>query len=87
MGSFSVNSLFGGGMVNIAKLIARYVGRFIGLDVFSNKEWSCHADELLLMWKSPFIPFDTIYTGTICMPSKGILVAEQAIPVSFCFLS
>ena len=66
-------------MVNIAKLIARYVGRFIGLDLFSNKEWSCHADELFLMWKSPFIPFDTIYTGTICMPSEGILVAECVI--------
>ena len=39
------------------------MGRFVGLDLFSNKEWSCHADELFLMWKPSFIPFDTVYTG------------------------
>ena len=50
-------------MSNVAKLIARYLGRFIGLDLFSNTEWSCHADELFLMWKASFIPFETVYTG------------------------
>ena len=63
VGSFTLNSLLGGGMGNVAKLIARYLGRFIGLDLFSNKEWTCHADELFLMWKASFLPFDTVYTG------------------------
>ena len=50
-------------MMNIAKLIGRYLGRFVGLDFFPNKEWSCHADELVLMWKASFIPFETVYSG------------------------
>ena len=62
VGSFTMNDFLGWWMSSIAKLVIRYMGRSIGLDLFSNKEWSCHADELFLMWKASLIPFDTVYT-------------------------
>merc|ERR1719288_206387 len=62
VGSFTLNDLLGGGISLIPKLIARMFGRYIGLDLFANKEWVCHGDELFLMFKPSFIPFTTVYT-------------------------
>ena len=46
----------------VIKAVARIIGRFFGMDFFSNSEWVCHADELFVMWKASIIPFDTVYT-------------------------
>ena len=49
-------------VITAVKLLARTIGHFFGLDLFSNSEWVCHADELFIMWKPYRIPFDTVYT-------------------------
>lgn len=50
------------GLGTVAKFVVRNLGRYVGLDLFANEEWACHLDELFLMFKSSFIPFDTVYT-------------------------
>jgi len=62
VGSFTLYDLLGGGISLIPKMIARMFGRYVGLDLFANKEWVCHGDELFLMFKPSVIPFDTVYT-------------------------
>ena len=43
-------------------MFSRIIGRYVGLDLFANTEWSNHGDEIFVMWKAGSFPLETAYT-------------------------
>ena len=62
IGSFTITDVFSPPTIlGPVKFVLRIIGRYLGLDLFSNTEWANHGDELFVMWNNGF-PIETAYT-------------------------